>query len=81
MFSNPIHWRLRAQRYRLAGALCARCGEPLFPPRLLCRDCVERQQDAHAVCLANEHTLDRGRGVDSISNLCLQFVEAFTAAT
>lgn len=36
----PRHWRLRSQRYRLAGSLCQSCGQVLFPPRPLCLDCA-----------------------------------------
>jgi hypothetical protein len=34
------HWRLRAQRYRLAGAECPACGQRMFPPRALCPQCA-----------------------------------------
>ena len=32
-------YRLRAQRYRLLGELCADCGEIIFPPRDVCPRC------------------------------------------
>jgi hypothetical protein len=34
------HWRLKAQRYRLEGAVCPRCGHPTFPPRPVCPQCA-----------------------------------------
>lgn len=37
--SLPRHWRLRDARYRLAGARCAACGEPMFPAREICPHC------------------------------------------
>jgi uncharacterized OB-fold protein len=37
------HWRLNAQRYRLAGAVCADCGHTMFPPRPGCPACVARR--------------------------------------
>jgi uncharacterized OB-fold protein len=33
------HWRLKAQRYRLEGAQCLKCGEISFPPRSRCPHC------------------------------------------
>lgn len=33
------HWRLKAQRYRLAYATCPACGQPTFPPRPVCPRC------------------------------------------
>lgn len=36
----PRHWRLKAQRYRLQGWLCPTCGQPSFPPRLVCPHCI-----------------------------------------
>jgi hypothetical protein len=32
----PRHWRLKAQRYRLEGAICPTCGQFTFPPRPVC---------------------------------------------
>ncbi len=32
----PRNWRLKAQRYRLEGAICPTCGQPVFPPRPVC---------------------------------------------
>ncbi len=32
----PRHWRLKAQRYRLEGAICPTCSQPVFPPRPVC---------------------------------------------
>jgi ribosomal protein L32 len=34
-----LHWRLKAQRYRLEGSICPSCGEPMFPPRPVCMKC------------------------------------------
>jgi hypothetical protein len=34
------HWRLQAQRYRLAGCTCPVCGRLSFPPRPICPDCT-----------------------------------------
>jgi len=36
----PRHWRLKAQRYRLEGSICACCGQLSFPSRLVCLDCA-----------------------------------------
>jgi uncharacterized OB-fold protein len=36
----PRHWRLKAQRYRLEGSICAGCGQCSFPSRLVCLDCA-----------------------------------------
>ncbi|UCF59928.1 MAG: hypothetical protein JSV37_09180 [Anaerolineaceae bacterium] len=36
----PTHWRLRHLRYRLLGARCVGCDQPLFPPRPLCPTCT-----------------------------------------
>jgi hypothetical protein len=38
----PRHWRLKAQRYRLEGAICPNCGELMFPPRPVCLHCHTR---------------------------------------
>jgi rubredoxin-like zinc ribbon protein len=38
----PRHWRLKAQRYRLEGSICACCGQLSFPPRPLCLDCAHQ---------------------------------------
>ena len=35
----PRHWRLKEQRYRLAGSTCPACGQPAFPPRPVCPHC------------------------------------------
>ena len=37
------HWRLNAQRHRLAGAVCADCGHTMFPPRPVCPACAARR--------------------------------------
>ena len=36
---GPRHWRLKAQRYRLEGMICPKCGQPMFPPRPICMKC------------------------------------------
>ena len=36
------HWRLRKQRYALAGEQCAHCKEYIFPPRDICPNCGEK---------------------------------------
>ncbi len=33
------HWRLKDQRYNLAGSVCPKCGEKSFPPRDICSKC------------------------------------------
>ena len=40
----PRHWRLKAQRYRLEGAICPSCGELIFPPRPVCTKCQRSAQ-------------------------------------
>jgi ribosomal protein L32 len=40
------HWRLNAQRYRLAGTVCADCGHRIFPPRPVCPACVAHRARA-----------------------------------
>ena len=35
----PRHWRMRQQRYALAGATCNHCGIQNFPPRPVCPQC------------------------------------------
>jgi len=37
--SVPENWRLRAQRYRLVGEVCDKCGAKIFPPRDVCPEC------------------------------------------
>lgn len=37
----PRHWRLRKQRYSLAGEECGHCDAKLFPPRDICPECGE----------------------------------------
>jgi hypothetical protein len=36
----PRTWRLNAQRYRMKGSLCLTCGQPTFPPRIACHQCM-----------------------------------------
>jgi uncharacterized OB-fold protein len=33
------HWRLRKQRYGLAGEVCPHCDAKIFPPRDICPEC------------------------------------------
>ena len=40
------HWRLNAQRYRLAGIVCTECGHNMFPPRPVCPACVAHRARA-----------------------------------
>jgi len=35
----PRHWRLRQQRYALAGEVCPHCESKIFPPRDICPEC------------------------------------------
>lgn len=35
----PRHWRMRKQRYQLAGAICQQCENMIFPPRAVCVQC------------------------------------------
>lgn len=35
----PRHWRLRKQRYRLAGDICDNCETPMFLLRPICPEC------------------------------------------
>jgi len=37
----PRYWRLRNQRYALAGEVCNKCGAKLFPPRDVCPECAK----------------------------------------
>lgn len=37
------HWRLKGQRYRLEGEICAK-GHPVFPPRDICPTCATTAQ-------------------------------------
>jgi len=38
----PRHWRIRKQRYQLAGEICNQCGTPMFPSRAVCPNCARR---------------------------------------
>ncbi len=40
----PRYWRLKDQRYRLQGSVCANCGQYSFPPRAVCPKCKSRNQ-------------------------------------
>ena len=33
------NWRLKDQRYRMEGVVCATCGAKFFPPREVCTEC------------------------------------------
>lgn len=46
---NAIPWRLRLARYRLQGARCERCGQPVYPPRPVCCHCAEARQSQATV--------------------------------
>lgn len=35
----PRHWRLKKQRYMLAGVICEKCEVKIFPPRDVCPNC------------------------------------------
>jgi uncharacterized OB-fold protein len=35
----PRHWRLKGQRYGLAGEVCPHCEHKIFPPRDICPNC------------------------------------------
>jgi hypothetical protein len=39
------HWRLRDQRYQLQGTTCTRCGNRMFPPRIVCPECRSREME------------------------------------
>lgn len=60
----PRHWRLRTQRYRLAGSRCPTCGQLMFPPRLVCAQCRctgplnEMAGDAFPVVLISTNRTD-----------------------
>lgn len=38
---TPRYWRNQAQRYRLVGEICEKCGAKLFPPRDVCPECSQ----------------------------------------
>ena len=38
----PRHWRIRKQRYQLAGEICNQCGTAMFPSRAVCPSCARR---------------------------------------
>ena len=55
----PRHWRLKAQRYCLAGSICPHCGQFNFPLRPVCMKCHRsvRLTDSwkiDSVCLENK---------------------------
>ena len=41
------NWRLKDQRYRLEGNVCADCGARFFPPREVCSECRSRNLKPH----------------------------------
>jgi uncharacterized protein len=41
--SSPRYWRAMPQRYRFEAAKCTKCGKVLFPPRLVCPKCHNRE--------------------------------------
>jgi ribosomal protein L40E len=43
------HWRLKAQRYRLKGAICSSCGAFIFPPRPVCKKCQYTAQTVRII--------------------------------
>ncbi len=41
------HWRLKQQRYALAGEVCPHCEYKIFPPRDICPDCGEDAREIY----------------------------------
>lgn len=41
------NWRLKNQRYRLEGTVCANCGAKFFPPRQVCTECKSSNLQPH----------------------------------
>ena len=41
------NWRLKDQRYRLEGTVCANCGAKFFPPRQVCTECQSTEMTPH----------------------------------
>ncbi len=41
------NWRLKDQRYKLEGNICAKCGAKYFPPRQVCDSCRGTELDAY----------------------------------
>jgi len=41
--SSPRYWRAMPQRYRFEASKCKKCGKVLFPPRLICPACHNRE--------------------------------------
>jgi uncharacterized OB-fold protein len=41
------NWRLKDQRYRLEGTVCANCGAKFFPPRQVCPECHSTELTPH----------------------------------
>ena len=44
------HWRLKEQRYNLAGTTCKKCGEKSFPPRSICPKCGAEEAESFTFC-------------------------------
>ncbi len=41
------NWRLKDQRFRLEGSVCAECGAKFFPPRQVCTECKSTHMTPH----------------------------------
>ena len=41
------HWRLKNQRYQLAGEICPHCESKIFPPRDVCPECGGEAKEAY----------------------------------
>ncbi len=64
----PRHWRSKAQRYRLEGALCPICGRPTFPPRPICCRCQFQQGGAAEVMMVLSQASDINDTLRSLSS-------------
>lgn len=40
----PRHWRIKKQRYALAGEYCPVCTSYIFPPRAVCPVCADHSR-------------------------------------
>lgn len=47
MMDLARNWRLKDQRYRLAGNVCSSCGAKFFPPRQVCTECKSRKLEPY----------------------------------
>jgi uncharacterized OB-fold protein len=54
----PRHWRLRKQRYSLAGEVCLKCQTLIFPPRAVCPVCGSENNAAAAVHSIDAYPVD-----------------------